>query len=154
MSVLFEVLVRVRLGGGSWQPTSRIAGSPGRAALPGCGGSPTGVLLGQAEDQTAGLVVDGRSSRRPVQRRPLPGHELPMPPEERLRAEEERVPCFPRQQPARCGQERPVRGPVHGTLHLSPQDGDLVAQDRDLEFGLGWGPLIGTEQREDPAKER
>jgi hypothetical protein len=33
-------------------------------------------------------------------------------------------------------QERPVRGPVHGTLDLPAQDGDLVTQDRVLEFGL------------------
>jgi len=46
-----------------------------------------------------------------------------------------------------------VCGPVHGTPHLSLLDGDPVARDRDLEFCLGCGPLIGTERREDPAKE-
>jgi hypothetical protein len=36
--------------------------------------------------------------------------------------------------------ERPVRPPVHRSLRLTTQNGELVPKDADLQFGLraGW----------------
>jgi hypothetical protein len=67
---------------------------------------------------------------------PLPGDELPVPPEERLGPDQERPPLFPPKHPARGGEERPVGRTVDRPRDLSTEDGDLVAEHRDLEVRL------------------
>jgi hypothetical protein len=70
-------------------------------------------------------------------KRPLPSHELPVSPKERLRAHEERRPPSSRKRPADRGHESPVATaktlPAH---HLALQDLRLVTKDHELDFGV------------------
>src|SRR6266511_1511134 len=83
---------------------------------------------------------------------PLPGDELPVPSQERLCSDQERVPCFPSKDPARRGEERLIRCPVDRPLHLPAQDRNLVSQNGDLELRLGRCAIVRPEQAEDAAQ--
>ncbi len=73
----------------------------------------------------------------------LPSHQLPVPPKERIGPNHERAPHVSGEQPARCGQKRSVGSPIDGSLHLTPQDGQLVAEDDDLQVGFSHRALPG-----------
>jgi hypothetical protein len=85
---------------------------------------------------------------------PLPSHQLPVPAEEGLWSDQERVPCSPPKDPARCGEECPVGCAVDRALHLAAEDRDLVAQHGDFKLRLGRSALVGPEQAEDAAQEK
>jgi hypothetical protein len=59
-----------------------------------------------------------------------------------------------RKKSAGRSEERSVRGPVQRSLHLSTEDGQLVAQDSDLKIGLGRCTLVRPKQAEDAAQEK
>ncbi len=82
---------------------------------------PPRVLSGEAKDQTPGPRIGGRSAAAPVRLRPLPGHEPPVPPKERLRANEERAPRLSGKEPARCREERLVGASITDR-HTSHQE--------------------------------
>jgi hypothetical protein len=116
--------------------------------------APPGILPGQAQDQAPGLGVDGGPAGPPVRFGPLPSHQVPVPSKERLRPDHERAPYLSGEEPARRGHERPVRPSVHRSLHLTPQDGQLVTEDGDLQIGLSHRILARPEQDEDTAQEK
>jgi hypothetical protein len=68
--------------------------------------------------------------------RPLPPHQVAVPPKEGLRPHQEGPPLLSREQSARCRQERPIARPVDRALHLAPQDRELVAEGHDLRVPL------------------
>ena len=76
-----------------------------------------------------------------------------MPAEEGLRPDQERAPRLPREQPAGGGEERLVRCAVDRALHLPTEDGDLVAEHRDLEVRLGRHTVVRLEEADYPAQE-
>jgi len=115
--------------------------------------TPPGILPGQSEHEALRFRLDARAPGRPVRSGPLPFHQLTVPPQERLRADHERVPCFAREQPAHRGQEHPIRFPVHGALDLPSEDGDLVAKDRDLELHPSACALVRLDETEHSAQE-
>jgi hypothetical protein len=80
-------------------------------------------------------VPPSAASRRPVWPGPLPSHQLPVPPEERLGADQERAPRFPPEHPARRCEERLVGCAVDRPLHLPAQICDLGPIDGDAP---GW----------------
>src|SRR5207244_3692230 len=61
-------------------------------------------------------------------------------------------PTRSRQQPARPGQERPVRDPVDRPLHLATEDHE-VAKDRDPELRLSLRTLVGPREAKDAAQD-
>jgi hypothetical protein len=62
------------------------------------------------------------------------GDEPAVPCEQRFRGHEERAPADLWEQPARRGQESPVRWLQRGARDLPAQHSELVAQDEDLEL--------------------
>lgn len=116
--------------------------------------APPRVLPGQAQDQVPGLRIDRRSAGPPVWSGPLACHKLPVPSKERLRPDQERAPHPSGQEPARRGKERPVRPAVHGWLHLTAQDGQLVPKDDDLQIGLSHRALARAEQAEEATQQK
>jgi hypothetical protein len=64
-----------------------------------------------------------------------------------------KVPHPSGQEPARRGQERPVRPPVRRSLHLTAQDGQLVPKDDDLQIRLRHRALARPEQTEQTAQQ-
>jgi hypothetical protein len=111
--------------------------------------APPGVLLSQAEDQLSDHGIEGGTSGRAAWSGPLRGDELPVPPEQGLGADEERVPRLSRKGPTRGAL---VGCAVNRSLHLPAQDGDLVSQHDVLEFRLSSSALVRPEQAEDAAQ--
>jgi hypothetical protein len=64
--------------------------------------------------------------------RPLPSNELTVPPQERLRPDQERRPPLARQDLAQCHHQQPVPAAEARSGHLPPEHGELVAKDEDL----------------------
>jgi hypothetical protein len=52
------------------------------------------------------------------------------------------------------GQERSVRGPIGGSLHLSAQDGDLVAEHGVLKLRLSSGAFVRPEHSQDAQQQQ
>ena len=50
--------------------------------------------------------------------------------------------------------ERSVGGPVDRSLDLTPQDGQLVAEDDDLQIGFSHRALLRPQQAEETAQEQ
>lgn len=59
---------------------------------------------------------------------------VPVPPEPRLRRDQERRPALPAQEPARRREEQTVARAELRPSHLATQDAELVAQDLDLDI--------------------
>src|SRR5439155_19929625 len=95
--------------------------------------APPGVLPSQPQDQVSDLRIQGGPTGRTVGPGPLPGHELAVPPQQRLRPDQEGSPPIPGQDPASGCQEGPIGWSKDGPLHLPPEHGELVAQHHDLD---------------------
>jgi hypothetical protein len=112
---------------------------------------PTSGYPGEPEDQLAG----GRIGRRPPHAAcpsvgPLPPHELPVPPEQRLRAHHERGPGRTGEHPARRCEYHSVEPAEAGAILLTAQDLQLVTKDEDLDvFGRILRPGA-TREAEEP----
>jgi len=91
-----------------------------------------GVLPGQADDQALYLLVQRRPAGLAVRLGPRAGDQPSMPPQ-RLRSNEEARPAGSRQDAADGGEQGPVGGSELGPRRLAAQQGELVAQDEDLE---------------------
>ena len=74
---------------------------------------------------------------------PLASHQLPVPPKEGLRPDQERTPGISPKQPARRCEERPVRCTVDGPFHLPAEDDELVSQHHVLKLHLSRHALVG-----------
>jgi len=70
----------------------------------------------------------------PFLRRSLPPHQLPVPPQQRLRAHDERGPGRTGEHPARRCEHHPVEPAEAGAILLTPQDLQLVTKDEDLDL--------------------
>jgi len=96
--------------------------------------APPSVLPGEAHDEGPKLRVDRRAAGFPAPSvGPLALHKLLVPPQECLRADQERRPPLPRQEPARGSQEQPVAWTVPRPADLTAQDVELMTQDGVLE---------------------
>jgi len=108
--------------------------------IPSLAGSPLirmhphrGFSLSDAKHQIPDLVADRRSAAgRAVAVCPLPSNELTVPPQERLRPDQERRPPLARQDPAGCHHQQPVPAAEARSGHLTPEHGELMAKDEDL----------------------
>src|SRR5439155_2442273 len=87
--------------------------------------APPRILTRKPQHQLTNLLRDRRPARPPPRVRPPFPHKLAMPTKQRVRANEERRPARPAQQPASRGQEHPVG-------LLQPRPCDLPAQNRQL----------------------
>jgi hypothetical protein len=67
---------------------------------------------------------------------PLPSHQLPVPPKQRLRAHHERRPSCSRKRPADRRHEQPVATAKARPAHPALEDHQLVAKDHHLDFGV------------------
>jgi hypothetical protein len=76
-----------------------------------------------------------------------------VPPKEGLRSDQERAPRISPKQPAGVGEERPIGCAVDRALHLPAEDGELVAEQRDLDLRLGRHAILRTKQAEEPVQE-
>src|SRR5919106_6620754 len=76
------------------------------------------------------------ASRRSPTEGPLPPHQLPVPPKERLGADQERRPPSSRKDPAHRGHEHPVMAAKARAAHLALEDLQLVTKDHELDFGI------------------
>jgi hypothetical protein len=96
--------------------------------------APPLVLAGEPKDQLAGGRIEWRSPHAALSSvGPLPPHQLPVPPEERLRTQHERGPSRTGEHPARRGEHHPVEPAEARAARLTPQDLQLVAKDEDLD---------------------
>jgi len=84
---------------------------------------------------------------------PLPSHQLPVPPKEGLRPDQERTPGLSPKQPARGGEERPVGCAEDRALHMPAEDRELVAEHRDLDLRLGPNAIVRPKQAKDAAQD-
>jgi hypothetical protein len=96
--------------------------------------APPRILPGEAQDHVSKLRIDRRpaGAASPCER-PLPVHQLPMPPQERLRPHQEGRPALAGQEPTRRRQEQPVTPTVPRPSDLAAQHGELMAKDGVLD---------------------
>ena len=101
--------------------------------------APSGVLGGQADDQSAHAGGHGGSTRSGRLGRPAAGEELSVPAQDRARCDEQPEPAADGEQSAEGGDHGSV-GPAHPRPRRPPsQHGELVAQDEDLDLLAGVG---------------
>src|SRR2546428_9208650 len=93
--------------------------------------------------------TSGSRAGRPVRPGPLAGHEPAVPPQQGLGPDQERLPALPRQNPAGRGKERPTGRSKDGSLHLPPEHGELVAQNRDLDVLVSLAPSAKSQELEE-----
>ena len=95
--------------------------------------APPPVLSGEPQDQLAGGRIDWRPPPAALPSvGPLPPHQLPVPPKERLRTQHERGPRGTGEHPARRGEHHTVEPAEARAARLTPQDLQLVTKDKDL----------------------
>ena len=76
---------------------------------------------------------------------PTAGDQAPVPAQQGLGLHKEARPAGSRQHPADRGQQRPISGLQPGTWDLPPQDGQLMAEDEELQV---LGGVAAGEQHE------
>jgi hypothetical protein len=77
-----------------------------------------------------------------------------MPPEKRLRRDEERRPAGALEQAARCGEEHPVAATESGTGDLAAEDHELVPEHQQFDLGGSLEARSRDHQPEDSAEDR
>jgi hypothetical protein len=65
--------------------------------------------------------------------RPLPAHQLAVPPKQRLRADQERRPSLARKHPAERRHEQPITPAEARTAHLALEHSELMSKDEDFD---------------------
>jgi hypothetical protein len=95
--------------------------------------APVRVLGGQADDQLLDLVVQRRSSMAAMRVGPRAGDQAVMPAPQGVRGDQEARPAVAWQDAADCGEQGAVGGFQPGSWELASQDGELLAQDQDLQ---------------------
>jgi hypothetical protein len=99
------------------------------------------------------LLVQRRPAGLAMRGGPRPGHEPPVPTQQRLGRDEEARPAGPGEHPADRGEQGPVAGPECGSCALPAEHGELVTQDEDLQV-LGGVPAGEQRQQLDGAAQR
>ena len=107
--------------------------------------APARVLPGQADDQLLHLLVQWRPAGLAIRVGPGAGYQPPVPAQQRLGLDQEARPAGAGQHAADCGEQRPVGGFEPGPRDLAAQDGELVAQDQDLQI---LGGVTASEQHQ------
>ena len=107
--------------------------------------APTGVLGGQADNQLLQVPVEWWSSWLAVRIGPGAGDQSPVPAQQRLRVDQEAGPAGSGQRAADGGEQGSVGGLQPGSWELAAEDGELVAQDEDLQV---FGRVAAAEQGE------
>ena len=87
--------------------------------------TPARVLTRKPQHQLTDLLGDRRSAGSPPGIHPPPAHELAMPAQQCLRADEER-------RPARLAEQSAGRSQEDAVTLVQPRMGDLAAKDREL----------------------
>ena len=116
-------------GGSSPPPPAAL----GRAARPGCAGSPRAVLPCQLFHQPTDLGWNRRPSRH-IRTRPFLLNQTPVPGQQGAGGHDPVPPQTPGQEPSQRGDYRPVSPVRPGTRDLTPQDCDLMPQHEDLSI--------------------
>ena len=105
--------------------------------------SPAPVLLTQTNNELHQFSTHRRATRAslPSPTSPLVFGSLAMPPQQGLWGDHERAPSGSGEQPAECGEDCPIRGPILDTpVKLPLENTDLVSEHHDLDVPLGLGP--------------
>lgn len=115
--------------------------------------SPPRVLAGEPQDQL--LALSARAGSAPLWstgiQRPLAAHELAVPVEQSLRADQEGGPSEPREDLAQGGEEQTVTGLKARPADLAFQDTELMAEGENLDLEVGLGLLaLDQEVEEEP----
>jgi hypothetical protein len=95
--------------------------------------TPRRVLRGQAQHQVTDLRRDRWPAGFGVRVGPVPGDQLAVPAQHRRRGDEEDRPACAGQQPRQGRQHDPVGRLDLGTVYLSAEHRDLVAQDQQFD---------------------
>ena len=102
--------------------------------------SPPGVLPPEANDQILDLWVERRATEPPSPaKRPLPPHELAVPPKQGLRRHEKAGPSVPGKHPAARRDENAVHASEPRSPGLPPEHGELVSEHGVLDLERGDG---------------
>jgi hypothetical protein len=96
--------------------------------------APTAVLAREPQDQLAHLTADWRPSGTAVRVGPAAGDQLPMPAQQRLRLNHERLPAASRQDPAQRREQQPVVRLESRLTDLPTEDRQLVPEHENLEL--------------------
>jgi hypothetical protein len=92
------------------------------------------VLGGQADDQLLDVVVQRWSSVAAMWVGPRAGDQAAMPAPQGVRGDEEARPAVAWEDAADCGEHGAVGGFQPGSWELASEDGELLAQDEDLQI--------------------
>jgi hypothetical protein len=112
---------------------------------------PVAVLAREPQDQLAQLRVERRPARAPVPACPAAGDDPPVPPQQRLRRDQERLPRATRHYAAEGRQQQSVALRQLWPPRLPAQDRQLVPQHEDLEFHRAVAAREQQHEREQPA---
>jgi hypothetical protein len=107
--------------------------------------APTGILLGEADDELLDGPVELGSPCATMWVAPSARDEAAVPAQQGLRLDEEAGPAGSGQDAADGGQQRPVGGFELGSWSLAAEHGELMAQDEDLKI---LGGIAAGEQGE------
>jgi hypothetical protein len=109
--------------------------------------APTGILLGEADDQLLEVLVERGSPRATTGVGPGARDEAAVPAQQGLWLDQEAGPAGSGQDAADGGEQGPVGGFELGPWSLAAEHGELVAQDEDLKI---LGGIAAGEQGEQP----
>jgi hypothetical protein len=116
--------------------------------------APARVLPRQADDQLLDLLVERRPPRSTTRVSPCAHDQPPVPAHQGLGPDQEARPASPRQDTADRGEQGPVGRFELRSGSLAVEDGELMAQDKDLKIlgGVAAGELgqelYGAAQRQ------
>jgi len=95
--------------------------------------APARVLGGQTDDQLLHLLIQRRPACLAMRVGPRAGDQAAMPAPQGVRGDQEARPAVAWQDAADCGEQGAVGGFQPGSWELASQDGELLAQDQDLQ---------------------
>ena len=115
--------------------------------------SPPRVLAGKAPDQllALGALAGSPAWWSPSVQRPLPTDQLPVPAQQRLRADQKGPPGRPEEEPAEGAEEQAVGRLEAGPMDLAFEDAELVAECENLDLKCGFGLPAENEEIEQRA---
>ena len=114
--------------------------------------SPASILSTKTNDETNQPVAHrwpARASLFPPSA-PLVLGRLPMPPQQRVRSNQERPPPASREHAAECSKDRPVHGAIaQSFVQLTFENPDLVAEHHDLDVPIRLASPGRSDEAED-----
>lgn len=110
--------------------------------------APARVLGGQADDQLLHVLVERRTPASTMRVGPCSGDQAAVPAQQRHGLDQEAGPAGPCQRAADGGEQGAVGGLQPWSWNLAAQDGELMAQDQDLQVlggaATGAGRAVGS----------